>query len=102
MPSRSAVQSAVQSAVRSAVRSALDYPPARLLNPPKTVIFLKTIRGVQTTENTMRQWRHEGRGPVATVIAGRILYSVEDLNAWVDEQIRESRDSHRRAASARL
>ncbi len=87
---------------RSVAKLAPTYSPARLLDQPEAVNYLKRVRGVRTTRNTLRQWRHEGRGPIAAVIAGRLMYATSDLDAWVDEQVSQSRDSRRRAASARL
>lgn len=35
--------------------------------------------------NTLRYWRHRGRGPHGARIEGRLLYREEDVLAWVDQ-----------------
>lgn len=35
--------------------------------------------------NTLRYWRHRGRGPHGARVEGRLLYREEDVRAWVDQ-----------------
>ena len=37
------------------------------------------------TEGSLRQWRHEGKGPPFTKFGHRILYFGRDLNRWLDD-----------------
>lgn len=38
------------------------------------------------TANTLRQWRHEKRGPPYTRLGNSVLYWGRDLNAWLDSR----------------
>lgn len=38
-----------------------------------------------TAESTIRYWRHIGKGPQSFKLGRRVLYAVEDVEAWIDE-----------------
>ena len=53
--------------------------------------FLKTDEAAQalrTPVETLRWWRHVGRGPKAYKVGRRVLYDEADLEAWLAEQMR--------------
>lgn len=37
-------------------------------------------------ENTLRYWRHMGRGPASFTVAGRALYRRSEVDRWLAEQ----------------
>jgi helix-turn-helix protein len=39
-----------------------------------------------TTRNTVRYWKHIGKGPKAFKLGKRIVYRREDGETWVNEQ----------------
>lgn len=36
--------------------------------------------------STLRFMRHQHRGPKSALVAGRIVYRLEDVDRWLDEQ----------------
>lgn len=38
----------------------------------------------RTTPATVRYWRHKGTGPAALKVGRRVLYRVQDVEAWLD------------------
>jgi hypothetical protein len=36
--------------------------------------------------STLRYWRHIGYGPKSFKIGGRVVYKVEDVERWIEEQ----------------
>lgn len=51
----------------------------KLLTPYAAAIKLKVHEG------TLRNWRHQNRGPAYVKFEGVILYDVKDLQAYADE-----------------
>lgn len=50
----------------------------------RTALTLRqTAQRYDWKEQTLRQWRHEGRGPKSYVVAGRVYYDIEDIEAWI-------------------
>ena len=41
------------------------------------------------SEDTLRRWLREGRGPVPTTVMGRRLFAISDVTAWLKAQRRE-------------
>lgn len=41
---------------------------------------------VRTPVETVRYWRHVGRGPRSFKVGRRVLYRRADVQAWLDEQ----------------
>jgi predicted DNA-binding transcriptional regulator AlpA len=39
-----------------------------------------------TTPNTVRYWKHIGKGPKAFKLGKRVVYRREDVETWVNEQ----------------
>lgn len=39
----------------------------------------------RTSSETVRYWRHIGRGPRGFKLGRRVLYAVEDVEQWIDE-----------------
>ncbi|WNM25648.1 helix-turn-helix transcriptional regulator [Demequina capsici] len=39
--------------------------------------------------NTLRWWRHinDGRGPKSFRLGGRVLYTVDEVEAWIDSSM---------------
>ncbi len=40
---------------------------------------------VRTSAETVRYWRHIGKGPKSAKYGRRVLYAVEDVEAWIAE-----------------
>jgi Helix-turn-helix domain len=36
--------------------------------------------------STLRYWRHIGYGPKSFKIGGRVVYKLEDVERWIEEQ----------------
>ena len=39
----------------------------------------------RTSPETVRYWRHVGKGPVSFKLGRRVLYARADVEAWIDE-----------------
>ena len=39
----------------------------------------------RTPSETLRYWRHVGKGPKSFKVGRRVLYAVEDVEAWLNE-----------------
>ena len=46
---------------------------------------------VRAPIETVRYWRHIGKGPASFKVGRRVLYAVEDVDAWIDGARSESR-----------
>lgn len=44
----------------------------------------------QISPKTLEAWRSQRRGPAYLKIGGRVLYRLEDIEAWEAEQVRRS------------
>jgi len=40
---------------------------------------------VRTPVETVRYWRHVGKGPKSFKLGRRVLYAVEDVEAWIED-----------------
>ena len=38
----------------------------------------------RTSSETVRYWRHIGKGPASFKLGRRVLYAAEDVEAWID------------------
>jgi len=50
--------------------------------------YMTTAEVAETTRapvETVRYWRHIGRGPKSFKVGRRVLYAVEDVEAWIAE-----------------
>jgi predicted DNA-binding transcriptional regulator AlpA len=50
--------------------------------------FLTTLEVAdlcRTSPETVRYWRHVGKGPKSFKVGRRVLYGVEDVEAWIGE-----------------
>lgn len=44
----------------------------------------------RVTPETVRYWRHVGRGPQHFKLGRRVLYAAEDVDAWIEaERVRQ-------------
>lgn len=60
-------------------------PPAMEADPEEMLQPLKAAERLDTTEATLRTWRHQGRGPVYYQdAAGRITYRRADLDDFYE------------------
>lgn len=41
---------------------------------------------VRTPAETVRYWRHIGKGPRSFKVGRRVLYRREDVESWIEEQ----------------
>ena len=41
---------------------------------------------LRTTPETVRYWRHIGKGPRSFKVGRRVLYAEADVTAWIDEK----------------
>lgn len=39
----------------------------------------------RSTAETCRYWRHVGKGPRSMKVGRRVLYAIEDVDAWLQE-----------------
>lgn len=44
---------------------------------------------LRTPEQSVRFWRHAGRGPASIKVGRRVLYDRADVLAWIEKQRRE-------------
>jgi hypothetical protein len=51
-------------------------------------------------EGTLERWRSEGNGPVFMKLQGRVLYRLEDLEAFEFESLRKSTSERAHALAA--
>lgn len=43
----------------------------------------------RTSPETVRYWRHVGKGPKSFKLGRKVLYSVEDVTSWIESQKKE-------------
>ena len=48
---------------------------------------------LEIPEPTLRQWRHKGTGPQWTRVGRHVRYRWSDVEAWLDSQTGQSRDT---------
>ncbi len=66
----------------------MSQPPSRLQSR-----FLRTpdaARFLGLSGRTMEKHRYFGTGPTYRRLGGRVVYSIDDLNAWADLGIKHS------------
>lgn len=39
----------------------------------------------RTTPDTVRYWRHIGKGPKSFKVGGRVLYVAAEVHAWIEQ-----------------
>ena len=44
----------------------------------------EVAEAIRTPVETVRYWRHVGKGPKSFKVGRRVLYAVEDVEAWLD------------------
>jgi predicted DNA-binding transcriptional regulator AlpA len=42
---------------------------------------------------TIKDWRYKGVGPPSTKLGGRVVYQLDDVERWLDQQSRMSKAS---------
>lgn len=52
------------------------------------------------SHRTLERWRWTGEGPQFVKLGGRVVYRLEDVEAYEAEQIRQSTSGHRHQATA--
>ncbi len=62
-------------------------PSAQILDDYMTLPEL--AQGVHRSDDTVRRWLREGKGPVPTIVMGRKLFAIDDVKAWLKAQRRE-------------
>lgn len=46
----------------------------------------QAARRLKIKRDTLDRWRMEGRGPIFRYHGGRVVYRIDDIDAWSDEQ----------------
>jgi len=59
-----------------------------LLSTPDAAKSL-TDAGITTSPTTLAMWRYQGRGPNYVKLEGRVFYTLESLQTWIDKSIRQ-------------
>jgi len=49
---------------------------------PKNLITEEVADRFRTSAETVRYWRHTGKGPRSFRVGKRVLYSLEDIEEW--------------------
>lgn len=52
---------------------------------PKYLTTAEVAETLRTPVETVRYWRHVGKGPRSFKLGRRVLYDVDDLQAYVDQ-----------------
>ncbi len=52
---------------------------------PKYLTTPEVAELLRAPVETVRYWRHIGTGPAAFRVGRRVLYAVEDVDAWIAE-----------------
>lgn len=55
-------------------------------HPNKPLIVEEAASYLRMSVETLRNLRDQGKGPIARIIAGKLIYRVKDLDAWVEDQ----------------
>jgi len=50
---------------------------------PKNLITAEVAELVRAPIETVRYWRHVGKGPKSFKVGRRVLYAIEDVDAWI-------------------
>jgi DNA-binding transcriptional MerR regulator len=51
---------------------------------PKYLTTHEVAELCRTSPETVRYWRHVGRGPQSFKLGRRVLYSADDVSTWID------------------
>jgi DNA-binding transcriptional MerR regulator len=54
-------------------------------SPPTNLTTEELADRYRTTQETVRYWRHIGKGPRSWKVGKRVLYAREDVEAWERE-----------------
>lgn len=62
------------------------------MNPqlPQFLTTTEVATLARTSPETVRYWRHVGKGPKSFKLGRKVLYSVEDVTSWIESQKKES------------
>ena len=61
-----------------------DTPTIELPNPP--LLLEEAAAALRMSVTTLRELRNKGKGPKARLIAGKLLFRVNDLDQWLEQQ----------------
>ena len=50
---------------------------------PKYLTISEVAELVRAPLETVRYWRHVGKGPKSFKVGRRVLYAIEDVEAWI-------------------
>lgn len=50
---------------------------------PKYLTISEVAELVRAPLETVRYWRHIGKGPKSFKVGRRVLYAIEDVDAWI-------------------
>jgi len=50
---------------------------------PQNLITAEVAELVRAPIETVRYWRHVGKGPASFKVGRRVLYAIEDVDAWI-------------------
>ncbi len=48
---------------------------------------------LRTPEETLRFWRHVGKGPKSLKLGRRVVYRTADVEEWIDDQYATAEDN---------
>lgn len=51
---------------------------------PKYMTTAEVADLCRTASETVRYWRHVGKGPTSFKVGRRVLYAADDVQAWID------------------
>lgn len=51
--------------------------------PPKYLTISEVAELIRAPLETVRYWRHVGKGPKSFKVGRRVLYAIEDVEAWI-------------------
>lgn len=54
------------------------------MSPPEYMITVEVAELARTSAETVRYWRHVGKGPKSFKVGRRVLYDRADVEAWLD------------------
>lgn len=63
----------------------------KFLNTDKAVEYLKTKYGIELKPSTLVVWRSQGKGPEYRRAFGKVFYTTEDLDAFVEKRLSKRR-----------
>jgi excisionase family DNA binding protein len=57
---------------------------------PKYLTTSEVAERFRTSAETVRYWRHVGKGPKSFKLGRRVLYDIEDVEAWLEDARRSA------------